>query len=127
VNLQATLSPELNPPTSSGRHLLVLAPPKQSDDYHLKTAKLPTAVGGRIDCFPKVEFFQARACSAQPGVSPEEAERRDFVPGSPRGDAVCRMVDAAEVAFVVILLASEKLGGLGQLVAASSGGRSVYY
>src|SRR6516225_990185 len=31
------------------------------------------------------------ARAAQLGVSPEEAERRDFAPDSPRGNAICRM------------------------------------
>ena len=63
------------------------------------------------------------------GVSPEEAERRDFAPDSPRGNAICRMADAAEVAFVAVFLASEKAWAVsGELVSASGGaGRSVYY
>ena len=69
------------------------------------------------------------ARAAQLGVSPEEAERRDFAPDSPRGNAICRMVDASEVAFVAVFLASEKAWAVsGELVAASGGaGRSVYY
>jgi NAD(P)-dependent dehydrogenase (short-subunit alcohol dehydrogenase family) len=63
------------------------------------------------------------------GVSPEEAERRDFAPDSPRGNAICRMVDAAEVAYVTAFLVSEKAWAItGELVVASGGaGRSVYY
>ena len=69
------------------------------------------------------------ARAAQLGVSPEEAERRDFAPDSPRGNAICRMVDASEVAFVAVFLASEKAWAVsGELVAAGGGaGRSVYY
>ena len=69
------------------------------------------------------------ARAAQLGVSPEEAERQDFVPDSPRGNAICRMVDASEVAFVATFLASEKAWAVsGELVVASGGaGRSVYY
>jgi len=65
----------------------------------------------------------------QLGVSPEEAERRDFAPDSPRGNAICRMVDASEVAFVAVFLASEKAWAVsGELVSASGGaGRAVYY
>src|SRR6266478_5645254 len=48
------------------------------------------------------------ARATQLGVSPEEAERQDFAPDSPRGNAICRMVDASEVAFVAVFLASEK-------------------
>jgi NAD(P)-dependent dehydrogenase (short-subunit alcohol dehydrogenase family) len=74
-----------------------------------------------------------RACSPPAPlswvVSPEEAERRDFAPDSPRGNAICRMVDASEVAFVAVFLASEKAWAIsGELVVASGGaGRSVYY
>jgi NAD(P)-dependent dehydrogenase (short-subunit alcohol dehydrogenase family) len=63
------------------------------------------------------------------GVSPEEAERRDFAPDSPRGNAICRMVDAAEVAYVTAFLASDRAWAVtGELVVASGGaGRNVYY
>jgi len=69
------------------------------------------------------------ARAAQLGVSPEEAERRDFASDSPRGNAICRMVDASEVAFVAVFLASEKAWAVsGELLSASGGaGRSVYY
>src|SRR5207244_1365292 len=69
------------------------------------------------------------ARATQLGVSPEEAERRDFAPDSPRGNSICRMVDAAEVAFVAVFLASDKAWAVsGELVAAGGGaGRSVYY
>jgi hypothetical protein len=33
------------------------------------------------------------ARATQLGVSPEEAERQDFAPDSPRGNAICRMVE----------------------------------
>jgi len=69
------------------------------------------------------------ARAAQLGVSPEEAERQDFSPDSPRGNAICRMVDASEIAFVTVFLASDKAWAVsGELVAATGGaGRSVYY
>jgi hypothetical protein len=69
------------------------------------------------------------ARATQLSVSPEEAERRDFAPDSPRGNAICRMVDASEVAFVAVFLASEKAWAVsGELLSASGGaGRSVYY
>jgi len=69
------------------------------------------------------------ARAAQLSVSPEAAERQDFAPDSPRGNAICRMVDASEVAFVAVFLASDKAWAVsGELVAASGGaGRSVYY
>jgi NAD(P)-dependent dehydrogenase (short-subunit alcohol dehydrogenase family) len=67
--------------------------------------------------------------ASQLGVSPEEAEQQDFAPDSPRGNSICRMVDASEVAFVAVFLASEKAWAIsGELVAAGGGsGRSVYY
>ena len=57
------------------------------------------------------------------------AERQDFAPDSPRGNAICRMVDASEIAFVTVFLASEKACAVsGELVAATGGaGRTVYY
>ena len=63
------------------------------------------------------------------GIAPEEVEARDFAPDSPRGNAICRMVDAAEIAYVTAFLASEKAWAVtGELVVATGGaGRSVYY
>jgi NAD(P)-dependent dehydrogenase (short-subunit alcohol dehydrogenase family) len=62
-------------------------------------------------------------------IAPEEVEARDFAPDSPRGNAICRMVDAAEIAYVTAFLASEKAWAVtGELVVATGGaGRSVYY
>ena len=62
-------------------------------------------------------------------MSPEEVERRDFAPDSPRGNAICRMVDASEIAFLTVFLASEKAWAVtGELIAATGGaGRAVYY
>ena len=69
------------------------------------------------------------ARATQLGVSPEDAERQDFAPDSPRRNAICRMVDASEVAFVAVFLASDKASAVsGELVAASGrAGRSVFY
>ena len=63
------------------------------------------------------------------GVTPDEAEQRDFAPDSPRGNAIGRMVDAAEIAYVTAFLASEKSWSIsGELIVATGGaGRSVYY
>ena len=54
---------------------------------------------------------------------------RTLLQNSPRGNSICRMVDASEVAFVVVFLASEKAWAVsGELLSASGGaGRSVYY
>lgn len=63
------------------------------------------------------------------GITPDEAERRNFAPDAPRGNAICRMVDASEVAFVAAFLASDKSWAVsGELIVASGGaGRSVFY
>lgn len=63
------------------------------------------------------------------GVTPEEAEKRDFLPDSPRGNAICRMVDASEIAFLTAFLASDKGWSVsGEVIAATGGaGRTVYY
>jgi NAD(P)-dependent dehydrogenase (short-subunit alcohol dehydrogenase family) len=73
------------------------------------------------------ELLAARA--TQLGVSPEEAEERDFAAGSPRGNAIGRMVDASEVAFVSTFLCSDKAWAVtGELIAAGGGvGNAVYY
>ena len=63
------------------------------------------------------------------GIAAEEVEGRDFAPDSPRGNAICRMVDAAEIAYVTVFLASDKAWAVsGELVVATGGaGRAVYY
>jgi NAD(P)-dependent dehydrogenase (short-subunit alcohol dehydrogenase family) len=69
------------------------------------------------------------ARAAELGVSPEEAERRDYAPDSPRGNAIGRMVDASEIAHVTAFLASERSWAIsGELIVATGGaGRAVYY
>src|SRR5215467_12004337 len=69
------------------------------------------------------------ARAAELGVSPDEAEQRDFAYESPRGNSICRMVDAAEIAYLTVFLASDKSWAVsGELVVATGGaGRSVYY
>ena len=69
------------------------------------------------------------ARAAELGMTPEEAERRDFAPDSPRGNAICRMVDASEIATVTAFLASDKAWAIsGELIVATGGaGRAVYY
>ena len=63
------------------------------------------------------------------GITPDGVEKRDYADDSPRGNAINRMVDAAEVAYVTAFLASDKAWAVtGELVVASGGqGRSVYY
>jgi NAD(P)-dependent dehydrogenase (short-subunit alcohol dehydrogenase family) len=67
--------------------------------------------------------------AAEMGVTPEEAEKRTFAPDAPRGNAICRMVDASEIAYVTAFLASDKSWAVsGELVVATGGsGKSVYY
>jgi NAD(P)-dependent dehydrogenase (short-subunit alcohol dehydrogenase family) len=79
----------------------------------------------RTERTPKLLAARAK----QLGVTPEEAERQDFAPDSPRGNAICRMVDAAEIASVAVFLASERGWAVcGELVAATGGaGRTVHY
>jgi NAD(P)-dependent dehydrogenase (short-subunit alcohol dehydrogenase family) len=48
------------------------------------------------------------ARAAELGITPEEAEKRTYSPDSRRGNAICRMVDAAEVASVAAFLPSDK-------------------
>src|SRR6266540_6904514 len=63
------------------------------------------------------------------GIAPGDVESRDFAPDSPRGNAICRMVDATEIAHVAVFLASDRSWAVsGELVVATGGaGRSVYY
>jgi len=69
------------------------------------------------------------ARAAELGVPVEEVERRDYAPDSPRGNAIGRMVDASEVAYVAAFLASDRAWAVsGELVVATGGaGRAVYY
>ncbi len=63
------------------------------------------------------------------GIAADEVEQHDFAHDSPRGNAICRMVDAAEIAYVTAFLASDKAWAIsGELVVATGGaGRAVYY
>ena len=67
--------------------------------------------------------------AAQLGISAEELEQRDFAPDSPRGNAISRMVDASEVAYLTAFLASDKAWAItGEVIAAGGGtGSAVYY
>jgi len=63
------------------------------------------------------------------GITPEEVEQRDFAHGSPRGNAIGRMVDASEIAYLTAFLASDKAWAVtGELIVATGGaGQAVYY
>jgi NAD(P)-dependent dehydrogenase (short-subunit alcohol dehydrogenase family) len=69
------------------------------------------------------------ARAAELDVTPEEAEKRNYAPDSPRGNAICRMVDASEIGYVAAFLASDRAWAIsGELVVATGGaGKSVYY
>jgi NAD(P)-dependent dehydrogenase (short-subunit alcohol dehydrogenase family) len=69
------------------------------------------------------------ARAAELRISPEEVERRDYADDSPRGNAIGRMVDASEIAYVAAFLASDKAWAVsGELVVATGGaGKAVYY
>jgi enoyl-[acyl-carrier-protein] reductase (NADH) len=62
-------------------------------------------------------------------MSAAEVERHDFAPGSPRGNAIGRMVDASEIAYLAAFLASDKAWAItGELIVATGGaGQAVYY
>ncbi len=69
------------------------------------------------------------ARAAELRMTSEEVERQDFAPDSSRGNAIGRMVDAAEIAYLTAFLASDKAWAVtGELIAATGGaGRAVYY
>lgn len=63
------------------------------------------------------------------GIDAATVEKADFAHDSPRGNAIGRMVDAVEIAYVTAFLASDKAWAIsGELIVATGGaGRSVYY
>ena len=63
------------------------------------------------------------------GLSAAELETQDFAPDSPRGNAICRMVDASEIGYLTCYLASDKAWAVtGEVIAAGGGtGTAVYY
>ncbi|MGH7307339.1 MAG: SDR family NAD(P)-dependent oxidoreductase [Candidatus Rokuibacteriota bacterium] len=72
---------------------------------------------------------QLAARAKELGISAEEVEKRDFAPDGPRGNAIGRIVDAAEIAYVAAFLASDRSWAIsGELVVATGGaGKAVYY
>ena len=69
------------------------------------------------------------ARAAQLGIPEEEIEKQDFAPDSPRGNAICRMVEGSEIGYLTAYLASDKAWAVtGEVIAAGGGtGNSVYY
>jgi NAD(P)-dependent dehydrogenase (short-subunit alcohol dehydrogenase family) len=72
---------------------------------------------------------QLAARAAELGITPEEVEKREFAQDGPRGNAIGRIVDASEIAYVAAFLASDKSWAIsGELVVATGGaGKAVYY
>src|ERR1700675_1515314 len=91
--------------------------------------------GIRVNCIhpgtTRTERTQSLLAARPPqlGVSPDDSGGQYFAPASPRGNAICRMVDASEVAFVTVFLASDKAWAVsGELIAGTGGaGRTVHY
>jgi NAD(P)-dependent dehydrogenase (short-subunit alcohol dehydrogenase family) len=69
------------------------------------------------------------AQAAKLGISAAEVERRDFAEDSPRANAIGRMVDAREIAYLAAFLASDKAAAItgDVMVVAGGAGRAVYY
>lgn len=63
------------------------------------------------------------------GITADEMEAQDYALDSSAGNAICRMVDSAEIAYVATFLASDKAWAVsGELIVADGGaGTSVYY
>ena len=63
------------------------------------------------------------------GISVAEVEAMDFAAGAPRTNALGRMVDALEIAYLTVFLASDKAWAVtGELIVANGGtGAAVYY
>ena len=63
------------------------------------------------------------------GISAAEVEAMDFAAGAPRTNALGRMVEASEIAYLTVFLASDKAWAVtGELVVANGGtGSAVYY
>lgn len=67
--------------------------------------------------------------SAKLGIPPAEIEKQDFAPDAPRTNAIGRMVEAEEVAYVAVFLASEQARAMtGELLIPNGGaGKAVWY
>lgn len=63
------------------------------------------------------------------GLTQEELEAQDWAPDAPRTNAIGRMVDASEVAYVAVFLASEKASAMtGELLVPNAGAlKAVFY
>ena len=73
------------------------------------------------------EMLAARA--SELGITPKDQEERDFTSDSPQGNAICRMVDASEIGYLTVFLASDKAWAVtGEVIMADGGtGNAVHY
>jgi NAD(P)-dependent dehydrogenase (short-subunit alcohol dehydrogenase family) len=67
--------------------------------------------------------------AAKAGTTPEAVEQEDYRPGSSRANAIGRMVDAREIGWLAVFLASEKAAAItGELISPNGGqGNTVFY
>lgn len=67
--------------------------------------------------------------SKETGLSPEELEAQDYAEDAPRTNSIGRMVDASEVAYVAVFLASNQASAMnGELLIPNGGaGKGVWY
>tara|TARA_Y100001934_G_scaffold95534_1_gene117931 strand:+ start:952 stop:1770 length:819 start_codon:yes stop_codon:yes gene_type:complete len=73
------------------------------------------------------DLYSARG--EEHGLTASEMELKEFEFGSRSGNAICRMVDAAEIAYLTVFLASNKSWSVtGEVITATGGsGNAVYY
>ena len=92
-------------------------------------------VGITVNCIhpgatrPERTAVQLAERSKKTGLSPEQLEKQDYAADAPRTNAIGRMVDASEVAYVAVFLASNQAGAMtGELLVPNGGaGKAVYY
>ncbi len=67
--------------------------------------------------------------SKKAGTTPEDIEREDYAAGAPRANAIGRMVDAREIGWLAVFLASDRAEAItGELISPNGGaGNAVYY
>ena len=82
-----------------------------------------------LDAFPDTTPHQVQINTVAASMSPEEIEKQDSAPGAPRANAIGRMIDAGEIAWLAAFLASDKAQAItGELISPNGGqGNSVYY
>jgi NAD(P)-dependent dehydrogenase (short-subunit alcohol dehydrogenase family) len=63
------------------------------------------------------------ARAKQLGITPAEVEQRDFAADAPRTNSLGRMVDASEVAYLTVFLASDKSWAVPEIQSITNGGK----